>query len=85
MLCLCLIQETLKKWITAYNKDHRCFDEDVLYDDFYIISDSPINNNNDVNYDALSYDDLKTSELKKDHIGQIQSYMNYIDKKHKDQ
>lgn len=57
--------KTLEKWITAYNKDHRCFDEDVLYDDFHIISDFPINNNNDVNYDALSYDDLKTSELKK--------------------
>ena len=58
--------KTLEKWITAYNKDEHCFDEDVLYDDFHIISDSPINNNYDVNYDELSNDELKTLLIKKD-------------------
>ena len=58
--------KTLEKWITAYHKNKHCFDKDVLYDDFHIISDSPINNNYDVNYDELSNDELKTLLMKKD-------------------
>ena len=51
--------KTLEKWITAYHKNNHCFEEDVLYNDFHIISDSPINNNNDINYDELK---LRKSE-----------------------
>lgn len=58
--------KTLEKWITSYHKNNHCFDEDIIYNDFHIISDSPINNNNDVNYDELSNDDLKTLLMKKD-------------------
>lgn len=57
--------KTLEKWITAYNKNSHCFDEEIVYNDFHIISDSTINDEI-INYDNLSDIELKTLLMKKD-------------------
>lgn len=53
--------KTFEKWITAYNKDNHCFDNDKVVNDFSIVN--PIKNNS---YDDLSYEDLKRQLMKKD-------------------
>ncbi len=54
--------KTLEKWITAFNKDSRCFDSKVDFvNDFKIINEP-----DDYNYDDLSFDDLKKQLMKKD-------------------
>lgn len=58
--------KTLEKWITAYNKNKHLFDEEPVSNDFHLISDSPINTNNYLNYDDLSNEELKTILMKKD-------------------
>ena len=51
---------TLEKWITAFNKNGRCFDPKVEFvNDFKLIDDS--NDSNDSNYDNLSLDELKNN------------------------
>lgn len=54
--------KTLEKWITAFNKDNRCFDPK-----FEIINDFKLINNPKVDcYDDLSIDELKKILMKKD-------------------
>ena len=54
--------KTLEKWITAYNKDHHCFDPK-----FEIANDfKKIPNSNDISYDELSNEELKKELMKKD-------------------
>ena len=57
--------KTLEKWITAYNKNPHCFDEEIVYNDFHIISDSTVDDEI-INYDHLSPNELKTLLMKKD-------------------
>ena len=57
--------KTLEKWITAYNKNPHCFDEKIVYNDFHIISDSTVDDEI-INYDHLSPNELKTLLMKKD-------------------
>ena len=55
--------KTLEKWITAFNKDHHCFDPKIiLIDDFKLIDDV----SSDPNYDDLSNTELKHMLMKKD-------------------
>lgn len=58
--------KTLEKWITAYNKNNHIFDEEVLDNDFHIINDSPINNDDYVDYDDMTIVELKHLLMKKD-------------------
>lgn len=58
--------KTLEKWITAYNKNNHCFDENAITNDFHLIADSPINDNFLHNYDDLSDKQLKDLLMKKD-------------------
>lgn len=58
--------KTLEKWITAYYKDNHCFDEELVTNDFHLISDSPINDTYQQNYDDLSNKQLKDLLMKKD-------------------
>ena len=54
--------KTLKKWITAFNKDNHCFDSKIeIINDFKIV-----NKPNDSYYDDLSFDELKKQLMKKD-------------------
>ena len=55
--------KTLEKWITAFNKDHHCFDPKVeVVNDFKIIN----NSRSDSNYDDLSPAELKDIIMRKD-------------------
>ena len=54
--------KTLEKWITAFNKDHHCFDEKVQEVDFRLIDTFEEN----TSYDDMSIEDLKNSLMKKD-------------------
>ena len=55
--------KTLEKWITAFNKDHHCFDPKVeVVNDFKIIDNSLSN----LDYDDLSPNELKDIIMKKD-------------------
>lgn len=58
--------KTLEKWITAYNKNNHIFDEEIIYDDFHIISDTSTNTNNPINYDDLSETELRDLLMKRD-------------------
>lgn len=58
--------KTLEKWITAYHKNKHQFDEEPICNDFCLISDTPININNNINYDDLSNHELKTILMKKE-------------------
>ena len=54
--------KTFEKWITAYNKDNHCFDPIIEFsNDFKLI-----NNNNIIDYNDLSNDELKKLIMKKD-------------------
>lgn len=53
--------KTLEKWITAFNKDHHCFDPKIE-----IVNDFKIINEMDNNYDDLSKEELKKQIMKKD-------------------
>ena len=55
--------KTLEKWITAFNKDHHCFDSKVeIVNDFKIINNSRPN----TDYDDLSPTELKDIIMRKD-------------------
>ena len=57
--------KTLEKWITAFNKDKHCFDEKtVLVNDFKLVNENV--NENNLDYDDLSMEDLKLELIKKD-------------------
>jgi hypothetical protein len=58
--------KTLEKWITAYNKNPHYFDEEIIYNDFHIVSDLPIKENDDIDYNDLSNDELKDLLMKRD-------------------
>lgn len=58
--------KTLEKWITAYNKNNHIFDEEILTNDFHLINDFPIDDNNITNYDYLNQKELKNLLMKKD-------------------
>jgi plastocyanin domain-containing protein len=58
--------KTLEKWITAYNKNPHYFDEEIIYNDFHIVSDLPIKENDDIDYSDLSNDELKDLLMKRD-------------------
>lgn len=54
--------KTLEKWITAFNKDNHCFDPKIDFvNDFKFINQS-----NELDYDDLSFDELKKQLMKKD-------------------
>lgn len=54
--------KTLKKWVTAFNKDNHCFDPIIeTVSDFRLI-----NGSGNVNYEDLDSDELKTIIMKCD-------------------
>ena len=54
--------KTLKKWVTAFNKDNHCFDPIIeKVSDFRLIDGA-----GNVNYEDLDSDELKTIIMKKD-------------------
>lgn len=58
--------KTLEKWITSYHKNSHQFDEEPICNDFHLVSDSPFHINDNINYDDLSNQELKTILMKKD-------------------
>ena len=54
--------KTIEKWITAFNKDKHCFDPIVETSNNFKLIDNLFN----VNYDDLSYAELKKEIMKKD-------------------
>lgn len=48
--------KTFEKWITSFNKDPHCFDDDKIKYDFHLVPSS---------FDDKIYDDMSTDELKK--------------------
>ena len=53
--------KTLEKWITAYNKNNHCFDNNLESNHFNLL-----NNPNVINYNDLSNDELINQLMKKD-------------------
>ena len=54
--------KTLEKWVTAFNKDNHCFDPIIeTVSDFRLIDGAE-----NVNYEDLDSDELKTIIMKKD-------------------
>lgn len=58
--------KTLENWITAYNKNRHCFDEEKVTNNFHIIADSSSDNNGIVNYDDMNVQELKDLLMSKD-------------------
>lgn len=58
--------KTLEKWITTYNKNPHYFDKETVYNDFHIVSDLPINDDDNIDYNDLSNEQLKKLLMKKD-------------------
>ena len=54
--------KTVEKWITAFNKNNHCFDENEKDVDFKLIDSFK----EDTSYDDMSVKDLKKSLMKKD-------------------
>lgn len=54
--------KTLEKWITAFNKDHHCFDPTPDKNDFHLASSLSYNED----YEDMSIDELKKELMKKD-------------------
>lgn len=54
--------KTLEKWITAFNKNNTCFDEEPEHSDFKILN-YPVD---DTIYDDMSNEELKKLLMKKD-------------------
>lgn len=54
--------KTLEKWITAFNKDIHCFDPKFEQINDFKLLDSSL----DINYDNMSFEELKNILMKKD-------------------